>query len=204
MFPDGDITGQNGRGLVFRTGTLQARTAEPWCSRTGTLQDKTAEAWCSERGHYRPERPNPGVPGRGHYGTKRPRPGVPGRGHYRPRFPARLPTGWPRWLWILLSNTPPIMWRCSGSPVLFFTVLAFVVCRRRRVISLRGAVYDGRIGQAFKRPSRSGAHHVVARSKRTRTRRSRRAQTLTPLLRTERSNTPCYLANTPNPRRTPS
>ena len=26
--PDGDITGPNGRGLVFRTGTLQARTAE--------------------------------------------------------------------------------------------------------------------------------------------------------------------------------
>jgi len=40
VFPDGDITGQNGRGLVFRKGTLQARTAEPWCSRTGTLQDK--------------------------------------------------------------------------------------------------------------------------------------------------------------------
>ena len=57
----GHFTGQNGRGLVFRTGTLQARTAEPWCS---------------ERGHYRPERPNPGVPGRGHYRTKRPRPGV--------------------------------------------------------------------------------------------------------------------------------
>ena len=50
MFPGGDITGQNGRGLVFRTGTLQARTAEAWCSRTGTLQDRTAEAWCSRKG----------------------------------------------------------------------------------------------------------------------------------------------------------
>ena len=48
--PDGDITGQNGRGLVFRTETLQARTAEGWCSRTGTLQDRTAEAWCSRKG----------------------------------------------------------------------------------------------------------------------------------------------------------
>jgi len=164
VFPDGDITGQNGRGLVFRTGTLQARTAEPWCSRTGTLQDKTAEAWCSERGHYRPERPNPGVPGRGHCRTKRPRPGVhgrghyrperprpgvPGRGHYRPRFPARLPTGWHRRLLIFLSNTPQIMWCWSGRPVLFFAVVALVVCRRRRVIFLRGAVYDGRIGQAL-------------------------------------------------------
>ena len=45
--PDGDITGPNGRGLVFRTETFQARTAEVWCSRTGTLQDRTAEAWCS-------------------------------------------------------------------------------------------------------------------------------------------------------------
>ena len=122
------------------------------------------EAWCSERGHYRPERPNPGVPGRKHYRTKpprpgvpgrghyrpeRPRPGVPGRGHYRPRFPARLPTGW---LLILLSNTPQIMWCCSGSPVLFAAVVAFVVCRRRRVIFLRGAVCDGRKGQAFLRP----------------------------------------------------
>ena len=50
VFPDGDITGQNGRGLVFRKETLQARTAEPWCSRTGTLQDKTAEAWCLRKG----------------------------------------------------------------------------------------------------------------------------------------------------------
>ena len=154
-------------------GTLQARTAEPWCSRTGTLQDRTAEAWRSEQGHYGPERPNPGVPGRGHYRTERPRrgarngditglngrtpvfpdgtlqdktaeascserghyrperpnPGVPGRGYYRTRFPARLPTSWPRRFLILLSNTPYTMWRCSGSPVLFFAVVAFVVCR---------------------------------------------------------------------------
>ena len=38
VFPDGDITGQTGRGLVFRMGTSQARTAESWRSRTGTLQ----------------------------------------------------------------------------------------------------------------------------------------------------------------------
>ena len=42
------------------------------------------------------------------------------------------------------------MWCCSGSPVQFFAVVAFVVRRRRRVLFLRGAVYDGRKGQAFK------------------------------------------------------
>ena len=137
----------------------------------GPASHRDPEAWCSERGHYRPERPNPGVPGRGHcvpgrghcrtkrprpgvhgrghYRPERPRPGVLGRGHYRPRFPARLPTGWHRRLLILLSNTAPIMWCWSGRPVLFFAVVAFVVCRRRCVISLRGAVYDGRIGQAL-------------------------------------------------------
>ena len=114
------------------------------------------------RDSYRPERPNPGVPGRGHCRTKRPRPGVHGRGHYRPerprpgvpgrghcrsRFPERLPTGWRSRLLILLSNTPQTMC-CSGSPVLLFAVVAFVVYRRRRVIFLRGAVYDGGIGQA--------------------------------------------------------
>ena len=130
----------------------------------GPVSHRDPEAWCSERGHYRPEPPNPGVPGRrhyrterprpgvhgrGHYRPERPRPGVPRRGHYRPRFPARLPTGWHHRLLILLSNTPQIMWCCSGSLVLFFAVVAFVVCRLRRVIFARGAVYDGRIGQAF-------------------------------------------------------
>ena len=100
----------------------------------GPVSHRDPEAWCSERGHYRPERPNPGVPG---------------RGHYRPRFPARLPTGWRRRRLILLSNASQILWSCSGSLVLFFAVVAFVVYRRRRVIFLRGAVYDGRIGQAL-------------------------------------------------------
>ena len=91
--------------------------------------------------------PRPGVPGRGHY-SKLPRPGVPGRGHCRPKFPARFPTGWHRRLLILFSNTP----QCGvvlAAPVLFFAVVPFVVCRRRRVILLRGAVYDGRKGNSF-------------------------------------------------------
>ena len=191
--PNGDITGPNGQGLVFRTGTLQARTAEAWCSGRGYYRPERPNPGAG-RGHYRTERPRPGVPngditgpngrtlvfpegditgqngrglvlpdgditgqngrglvlkGREHYRPERPRPGIPGRGHYRPRFPARLPTGWHSRLLMLLSNTPQIMWCCSGSPVLLFAVVAFVVCRRRRVIFLRGAVYDGRKGQAF-------------------------------------------------------
>ena len=103
------------------------------------------------RGRYRPERPMPGVTGRGYYRPERPRPDVHGRGHYRPRFSARLPTGWHRRLLIFLSHTPQYG-VVLAAPVLFFAVVAFVVCGRRRVIFLRGAVYDGRKGQAFKRP----------------------------------------------------
>ena len=131
VFPDGDITGQNGRGLVFRTETLQARTAETWCSQTGTLQDRTTEAWCSRTVHARAAEA---------WCSR--------TGTLQAQIPARLPTGWHRRLFILLSNTPQIMW-CSASPVLFFAVVAFVVCRRRRVIFLRGSVYDGRKGQAL-------------------------------------------------------
>ena len=149
------------------------------------------------RGHYRPELPRPGVPGRGHFRPELPRPGVPGRGHYRPRFPARLPKGWHRRRWIHLSNTPHVV---LAAPVLFFAVVAFVVCRRRRVIFLRGAVHDGRKGQAFLRPSRSGALHVVARSKHTNA-SVEACPTLTPLFGTERGNMSCYLATTINSRR---
>ena len=144
-------------------GPYSHRDPEAWCSERGHYRPErpmpgvpdeditgpSGEVWCPGRGHYRLERTRPGVSGRGHYRPERPRPGVPGRGHYRPRFPARLPTGWHHWLLIVLSNTPQIMWCCSGSPVLFFAVVAFVVCRRRRIIFLRGAGYDGRKGQAF-------------------------------------------------------
>ena len=37
-FPNGDITGPNDPGLVFRDGDITARTAEAWCFRKGTLQ----------------------------------------------------------------------------------------------------------------------------------------------------------------------
>ena len=93
--------------------------------------------------------PKPGVPGRGYYRSELPRPGVPGRGHCRPKCPTRLPTGWHRRLLNLLSNTPQTTWCCSGSPVLLFAVVPFIVCRRRRVIFLGEAGDDGRKGQAF-------------------------------------------------------
>ena len=71
-----------------------------------------------------------------------------------------------------LSNTPQTKWCCSGSPILFSTVVPFVVCRGRRATFLRGAVHDGQKDQAFPRPSSDGAHHVVAKSKHTRLRRA--------------------------------
>ena len=164
--------------------------------RTETLQARTAEAWCSGRGHYRPERPKPGVPGRGHYRTERPRPGVPdgdttgpnGRGLVLPDgditglnvrglvlpegnttgpigrglvFPCSrtgtLQAQIPRTVsgGLAPSAFHPSLEYSTGNVVLFcqprpiFAVVAFVVRRRRRVIFLRGAVYDGRIGQAF-------------------------------------------------------
>ena len=171
--PNGDIKGPNGRGLVFRAGT-----AEAWCSQTRALQDRTAEAWCSRRGHYRTERPRPDVPdgditgpngrslvfpdgdntgqdGRGlvfrkeTFQARAAEAWCPRTGTLHAQIPTRLPTDWHRRLLILLSNTPQIMWCCSGSPVLCFAVVAFVVCHRRRAIFLRGAVNDGRKGQAF-------------------------------------------------------
>ena len=104
VFPEGDITGQNGRDLVFRKGTLQARTAEPWCARTGTLHAQ---------------------------------------------IPSTASDG------LASSAFDPSLEYSTDNVVLFwqprpiFAVVAFVVYRRRRVILLRGAVYDGRKGQAF-------------------------------------------------------
>ena len=119
VFPDGDITGQNGRGLVFRTGTLQARTAEPWCSRTGTLHDKTAEAWCSRTGTLQAQIPSTASDGLA-----------------SSAFDLSLEYS---------TDNVVLFWQPRPT----FAVVAFVVYRRQRAIFLRGAVYDGRIGQAF-------------------------------------------------------
>ena len=146
-------------------GPVSHRDPETWSSGRGHYRTERPRPGVSGRGYFRPERPRPSVPGTGHYRPERPRPDVPGmghyrpegprprapgRGHFRPRFPARLPTGSHRRLLIFLLNTPQIMWCCIGSPVLFFAVVAFVVCGRRRVIFSHGAVYDGRKGQRFK------------------------------------------------------
>ena len=89
-----------------------------------------------------------------------PRPGVPRRGHCRPIFQHGF---WP------FSR---VLHRQSGvvlaAAILFcFTVVPFVVCRERRAIFLRGAVYDCRKSHYFSRASSSGAHHVVAKPKHT-------------------------------------
>ena len=117
MFPDGDITGPNGRGLVFRTETIQARTAEAWCSQTGTLQDRTAEAWCSRKGALQAQILSTASDGLDSSAFD---------------------------LSLEYSTDNVVFWQ----PRPIFAVVAFVVYRRRRVIFLRGAVYDGRIGQA--------------------------------------------------------
>ena len=159
-------------------GPVSHRDPEAWCSRTGTLQGRAAEAWCSERGHYRPERPNPGVPGRGHYRTERPRPGVPNGDITGPNgepwcsragtLQDKTAEAWCSRTGTLQAQIPstasdglaslaldPSLEHSTDNVVLFwqprpiFAVVAFVVYRRRRVIFLRGAVYDGRIGQAF-------------------------------------------------------
>ena len=75
-------------------------------------------------------------------------------GTLRAQIPTRLLT--------LLSNTPQTKLCYLAAPILFSTVVPFVVCRGQRAILLRGAVHDGRKDQAFPRPSSSGAHHVVA------------------------------------------
>ena len=134
VFPDGDITGQNGRGLVFRKGTLQARTAEPWCSRTGTLQDRTAEAWCSRKGALQ---------------ARAAEAWCSRTGTLQAQISSTASDG------LAPSAFDPSLEYSTDNVVLFwqprpiFAVVAFVVYRRRRVIFLRGAVYDGRIGQAF-------------------------------------------------------
>ena len=101
------------------------RAPEAWCSRARTLQAQTAETWCFRTGTLQAQIPNTACDGLA------PSAFDPSLEYYR---------------------------ECGAvlaAPVLFFAVVPFVVCRRRRVIFLHGAVYDGQKGQAFSRPSRS-------------------------------------------------
>ena len=92
---------------------------EAWCSQTRTLQARSAEVWWSRTGILQ----------------------------------AHIPNTAPDGLAPSAFDPSRILHRQCGivlaAPVLFFAVVPFVVCRRRRVIFLRGAVYDGRKGQAF-------------------------------------------------------
>ena len=175
-----------------RKETLQARRAEEWCSQKGTLQtqmsneatdglapsvfDHVSGAVRADSCVFRQRAkrtqgekprvwirvvlPRPGVPARGHHRPNVPRPGVPGRGHCRPVFPTRLLTLFSQILFSQIVHRQNVV--VLAAPILFFTVVPFVVCRGRRVIFLRRAVYDCQKGQSFSRPSSSGAHHVVA------------------------------------------
>ena len=62
-----------------------------------------------------------------------------------------------------------------AAPLMFFAVVPLVVCRGRRVVFLRGAVYDGGEGPPFPGPPRREAHCVFARPERAQAHWSRRA-----------------------------
>ena len=144
----------------------------------------------------------PGAPAGGHYRPKESRTGVPRRGHCKPKrgpFPngdiesPNSNTGFG--LSLAYATDKVVLF--LAAPILFSTLIPFVVCRERRAIFLRGEVDNGRKDQAFRRPSSSGTHHVIAYSKHTQTHWSRCAQLLTPVLGTGRSKMPCNLAPTP-------
>ena len=143
----------------------------------------------------------PSIPGRGHYRAILPKPGVPRQGYCKPKLPTRPPTDWHRRLLTLLSNIP----QCDvlAAPVLFFAVVPFVICRRRRVIFLRGAVYDGRKRQAFKKTIAQWSSSCRRPTQAYTNASVEACAILTPLFGTERSKMPCYLATTPDLRRIP-
>ena len=156
MFPLGDTTGPKSRGLVFPEGDI----ADPQTSNEATdglspsifdifwAQLERILALFRQRAKKDPRRETTGSDSR-----RAPEAWCSRTRTLQAQIQTRLLT--------LLSNIPQ-----SGiilaAPILFFTVVAFAVCRGRCAIFLRGAVHDSRNDQAFPRPSSSGAHHVVA------------------------------------------
>ena len=157
MFPQEDTTGPKSRGLVFPEGDIAGPNVERGYRRVGTVgfchfsdavrADSRVLPPTSEED---PRRETTGSDSRC----------APEAWCSRTRtLQAQIATR----LLTLLSNTQHTK---SGvvlaAPILFSTVVPFVVCRGRRAIFLRGAVHDGRKDQALPRPSSSGAHHVFA------------------------------------------
>ena len=138
-----------------RKGTLQAQSAEHWCSQKGTLQtqmsNKATDGLApSVFDHFSGAvRANSRVfPPMSEEDPRRETAGSDSR---------RAPEAWcsrtetlqaqiPTRLLTLLSTTSQTEFCRSGSPYPIFHRVSFVVCRGRRVIFLHGAVYDDRSG----------------------------------------------------------
>ena len=144
---------------MFRTGTLQDRTAEPWCSRTGTLQDRSAEAWCSRKGTLQ---------------ARAAQASCSRTGTFQAQIPSTASDGLAPSAFDLSLEYSTDNVVVSAAPSYFsqWSPLSFVV---DAVSYSRTEQFMMAAKASILRPSRSGADHV-ARSKRTQTHRSRRAQ----------------------------
>ena len=159
MFPQGDTTGPKSRELVFPEGG-NCRSKYP--TRLPTGGDRQCLAFCPvqlERilafSHQRAKGtrgekpwvwiraviPYAGVPARGYNKSKVPRPGVAGQAHNSPK----IPHGFIPFFRILHRQSGVVL----AAPTQFSTVVPFAHFRRRLVILLRGAVFDGREDRAF-------------------------------------------------------
>ena len=94
--------------------------------------------------------PRSGVPSLGRCRPKVPRTGVPRRGRHRPVCLTRPPKGWHRRTFdpSLEYSTDKVL-VVLATNVFVFAGVSFVVCRRRRIIFMRGAVHYGLEGPAF-------------------------------------------------------
>ena len=157
VFPQGDTTGPKSRGLVFPEGGI----ADPQMSNEATdglapsVFDHFSGAVRADSCFFRQRaKRTQGEKRRVRIRMVLPRPVLPQEDTTGPTCRGRVfPDGdiaGPH------SNTAfdsSLKHSTSGvvlaAPILFFTVVPFVIWRGRRVIFLRGAVYDGRKGQSF-------------------------------------------------------
>ena len=102
-------------------GSNSHRAPEAWCSRRGTLQIHSAKAWRARTRTLQSQIPNTASDG-------------------------LAPSAFDPSLEILHRLQSGVV---LAAAILFFAVVSFVVCHVRRVIFLRGAIYNGRKGQAF-------------------------------------------------------
>ena len=139
---------QRATGHGARTmGPDSHRDPEAWCSRTGKLQARTAEVWCPRTGTLQDQIPSTASDG------------------------------------LASSAFDPSLEYSRDYVVLFWQPLSYVLQWSPSSLVVDGVSYSraeqvmvAEKARLFKDPSRTGAHHVVARSTNTHTHRSRRAQ----------------------------